>query len=101
MSGVRHGAYLEQLERLLAHVEQEIAQERQRMLLDGATWTTFERTPRSTGGDVNPGRKRCDELGVTPKQVKEWAVRAGLLEKVVQGRVARWMVDAYAEAHGQ
>jgi hypothetical protein len=41
-----------------------------------------------------------EERGVTARDVKEWAVAAGLNTKVPRGRVSLQLVQTYAEAHG-
>lgn len=42
---------------------------------------------------------RLAELGVTSRQVKEWAVEQGLIPAVVRGRISRGLVEAWAAAH--
>lgn len=43
--------------------------------------------------------ERMAELGVTARQVKEWAVETGLIPAVVRGRIRRELVEAWAAAH--
>lgn len=40
-----------------------------------------------------------ESLGVTSRDVKEWAVRQGMIPAVVRGKVPESIVFAYAEAH--
>lgn len=96
MSGISHGSRLEQLLRLEQQVRHEIAVERRRVALEGPA-REVPRTPRRLV-DVNRVDVRLVELGVTARQVKEWAVAAGLLDRVRRGRVGADLVEAYAAA---
>jgi hypothetical protein len=40
-----------------------------------------------------------DDLGVSAREVKDWALAQGLLSEVVRGRVPREVASAYADAH--
>lgn len=53
--------------------------------------------------DTGPNRvdQLLEALDVTARDVKEWAVHEGLVEKVVRGRIGLPLVLAYAEAHGR
>lgn len=91
MSGVSTGTRLERLYRLRRCLDLEIAAELRRN-------PPQRLTPRRRAEVAT--KHRLDELGVTPRQVKEWAVEIGLLPAVRQGRVARHLIEAYAEAKG-
>lgn len=95
MSGVRTGTRLEQLERLRVKIDQEIAAERRRLALD-ERFEVFQR-PRARRSD--PTKDRLEALGISSHEVKVWAVAEGLLPAVKRGRVARALVEQYAEAH--
>lgn len=51
--------------------------------------------------DRQPDRRiaRLEELGITTRDVKAWAVTQGLLSKVTKGRAAGPLIEAYAAAH--
>lgn len=96
MSGISTGTRLEQLERLKAKVDLEIAAERRRLALD-ERFVTFQRADHDRRR-VDATKARLEQLGVTAKDVKVWAVGVGLLADVKRGRVARELVEKYAEA---
>lgn len=59
--------------------------------------------PRFTGTTHRPTAPAQDrtsailtDLGVTARDVKEWAVQHGLLDRVRRGRVAHHIAEAYA-----
>jgi hypothetical protein len=95
MSGVTVGSRLEQLEELRARIEYEIAAERRRVAISVPN-PPPARVPKLT--EVNRVDVRLAGLGVTSRQVKEWAVDAGLLDHVHRGRVAAHLVEMFAEA---
>lgn len=98
MSGVQTGTKLERLQALERQVKHEIAVELRRLALDDTgRHRAVTITPRRRGDQDT--QDRLTELGVTSKHVKEWAVQKGILTAVRQGRVARWIVEAYAAAH--
>ena len=119
MSGVTTGSRLQQLYALRARLDQEIAAERARVATAPRAPGTITRPPtlpdakppaqnhRRGETGPRPGLQASDrttaqmllDLGVTPRQVKEWAVDQGLLAAVVRGRVARHLVIAYATTH--
>lgn len=112
MSPVRTGPRLEHLLALQRRLEHEIAAERRKLALEdrdapgrtlpGATPEPVEqpssraRTARATAAET---AARLDRLGVNARQVKEWAITAGLLDEVKRGRVPGDLVAAYADAH--
>lgn len=62
------------------------------------------KTPRRPS-DLPAAPNRVDQLlaalGVTARDVKEWGVAQGHLQKVARGRVGYPLVQDYAEAHGR
>lgn len=91
MSGVKVGTRLELLRRLRAQVDREIAAEERRV-------STGTPAPRSRGSvSVAPWEGIGDH--VTSREIKEWAVSQGLLERPRRGRAPRHLVDAYRKAH--
>lgn len=109
MTGIRTGSRLEQLEALRRRLDHEIAVERRAAILaapctDHDTTTgrqpTGKRAPTGTGkGSDAVAHARLEELGVTTRQVKQWAVSVGLIPALVRGRVALPIIEKYAEAH--
>lgn len=111
MSGVKTGTRLDQLLELRRRLDMEIAAERRREALAVRRWETYERPKDDDGMTVDERRRagtrrsddatrqRLDQLGVTSLEVKQWAVRAGYLVRMVQGRVAAELVEKYADAH--
>lgn len=97
MTGIKSGSRLEQLEQLARKIALEIAAERRRLALDPPGPGRPPARPDSRHLADLSTHERLRELGVTSKTVKEWAVKAGHLTAVRQGRVARWVVEAYAE----
>lgn len=102
MSGVQTGTRLERLERLRVEIDQEIAQERRRLVLDSPPlarrFEVYEKPKRKA---PSTGDQLMRELGVTANDVKVWAVSVGILDQVRRGRVASHVVDSYAQAHHQ
>lgn len=91
MSGVVVGTRLERLRELRAQVDREIAAEERRV-------ATGAPAPRSRGSlSVAPWEGIAEH--VTSRDIKEWAVRQGLLERPRRGRAPRHLVDAYRKAH--
>lgn len=109
MSGVRVGTRLEQLEALRRQVDQEIAVERRRLATEAQhrppTRTAPRRSKSNLTGGVGKGsssvliRVRLEQLGVTSKQVKQWAVDRGLLDRIHRGTVRVELIDAYERTH--
>lgn len=95
MSGVTVGSRLEQLEELRSRIEHEIAVERRRVALSVPLRPP---SPIRSLVQVNRVDVRLAGLGVTSREVKEWAVDAGLLDRVHRGRVAAHLVEMFAEA---
>lgn len=94
MSGIRVGTRLEQLYQLRDRLALEIAQEERLELLNGpAPLKVVKHRPPDVVG------RRLEQLGLTARQVKDWAVTQGLLERVCRGRVAHELIEAYADAH--
>jgi hypothetical protein len=94
MSGVRTGTRLEQLYALRDRIALEIRAEERRLALQRPNFEVFKK----------PGRRNAvetllDDLGVTSRQVKEWAHATGLVDEVKRGRVGADLVNAYADAH--
>lgn len=109
MSGVSSGSRLERLYALRDQIAHEIAHEERLVALDGGRidqkgrrrFVVFKGSNQAVATRGADKRKAAslDELGVTAKQVKVWAVSVGLVDAVHRGRVAQTLVDAYAEAH--
>lgn len=91
MSGVHVGTRLDQLVVLRDHVLAEIEKERRAGWANGQGIRT---TPE-------PAVALMNTLGVTSREVKAWAVDAGLLTAVRRGRVSLTIVKAYQEANHQ
>lgn len=89
MSGVRVGSRLEQLLELRRKVDLEIEAERRN------TPTPITRPRSSTTSSPWDGIPEH----VTSRQIKEWAIRQGLLERARRGRAPKHLVDAYRKAH--
>lgn len=92
MSGVKVGTRLERLLELRAQVDREIAAERRRV-------STC--LPAPTGGRgplaVDPWEGIPEH--VSSRDIKEWAIRQGLLERARRGRAPKHLVEAYRKAH--
>ncbi len=101
MSGVKVGTRLERLYLLRDQIRHEIAAEERALVLNGGRGSMPRRLRARAGTVAADARKAAslDELGVTAKQVKQWAVEVGLIPAVVRGRVAQALVDEYAHAH--
>lgn len=107
MTGVLKGDRLERLYRLRDQVSLEIQViEHERAMAprcDGLM--TTNRPPAdpplrpSLAASDSSQKELLASLGVTTHEVKNWAVATGLLVAVTRGRVARTVVDAYADAH--
>lgn len=95
MSGITVGSRLEQLERLRTRLDQEIAQERLRVVLGQKVGYQAPPARPERGNRV---QRRLRELGVTSLEVKRWAADAGLIDGVHRGRVAAHLVELFAEA---
>lgn len=91
MSGVMVGSRLDQLVVLRDKITAEIEHERRRGWNNGRAMVDV---PTSAEALMNT-------LGVTSRQVKEWAVQAGLLTAVRRGRVSLSIVQAYQKEHEQ
>lgn len=90
MNGIRQvGTRLDQLVVLRDRITAEIETERRAGRHNG---TALRDIPTSAEALMNT-------LGVTSRQVKEWAVERGLLTKVVRGRVSLAIVQAYEKEH--
>lgn len=122
LSGIVTGTRAERLERLLQRARHELDSARRRddrhetarleLLLQrcdealaaerSTAATTHAATPAGLplGGPSIELRALAD-LGVTARDVKLWAVSAGLLDAVHRGRVKHDLVLAYADAHRQ
>lgn len=46
-------------------------------------------------------KTQIQDLGVSPRQIKEWALRAGLIHEIAVGLPPVRLVTAYADAHNQ
>lgn len=95
MSGVQVGSRLEQLRALRRRLDHEIATEERRIALDVPA-RPAPRPPRPT--EVNRVDVRLRELGVTAREVKEWAYDAGLILEIKRGRVSEALVEHFADA---
>lgn len=92
MSGVRVlGTRLDQLVVLRDHITREIEIERRAGRHNG---TPLQDIPTSA-------EALMATIGVTSRDVKEWAVQRGLLARVVRGRVSLAIVQAYQKEHEQ
>lgn len=58
-----------------------------------------ERKPRSDKGREHRTTELLRSLGISSKQVKEWAVSKGMLAAVTRGNVRMDLIEAYALAH--
>lgn len=96
MSGIRFGSRLDQLRALRAQLDQEIANEEYRDITGNPGRPTPPRAPRLV--EVNRVDLRLRQLGVSSREVKVWAVAAGLIPEVKRGRVAEALVEQFAEA---
>lgn len=96
MSGVRTGTRLEQLYALRDRIALEIRTEERRLALQRPAFEVFKKPGR---GGKNAVERQLDELGVTARQVKEWAHATGLVDEVKRGRIGADLVTAYADAH--
>lgn len=99
MSGVKVGTRLDHLIDLRTRVEQEIQTERRRLALDP---TGVQNAPGNVAKPVTRTREDATtfllrQLGVTPRAVKEWSVRAGINTAIPPGRVSLQLVQDYAE----
>lgn len=95
MSGVRVTvSRLDDLLKLRARVDHEIAAERRRLEL-----ATPRPTPRPVRPRENATGALLAQLGVTSRDVKEWAVIKGINTEVSRGRVSLQLVQSYAEEH--
>lgn len=111
MGGVRVGSRLEQLRKLRDQVSLEIELEERREALETArparAVQQSVRSKRNLTNGVGKGsssvliRERLEQLGVTSKTVKTWAVTQGLLPEVVRGTCKVEIIDAYAQAHNK
>lgn len=108
MSGIRTCTREEALQALLTRTRQEIAcavrREDRRGLPRLRALAARLEDELGLTPSVKPRRaelvlQRLTELGVTSRQVKEWAVEQGLIPTVVRGRIARDLVEAWAAAH--
>lgn len=93
MSGIRVGTRLEQLLKLRDRIDLEIAAERL-----NPTHRPAPPAPAVHDGDLS-SEARLHRLGVTTKQVKQWAVDNGVLDHMVRGRINPALVDTYEAAH--
>lgn len=96
MSGVTVGTRLEQLLALERKLQLEIRAERIRLATNVAPLPRVQ--PRRLAR-VNRVDMRLAALGVSSREVKEWAVRVGLLDAVHRGRVGLQLVEQYATAN--
>lgn len=83
------GTRLDQLVVLRDQITAEIEMERRRQWRNG-----HGSVPMPTSSEA-----LMNALGVTSRDVKEWAVTAGLLTAVRRGRVSLTIVRAYQEAN--
>lgn len=90
MSGVRTGTRLEQLHKLAARIQLEIEAELRRHVPPARP------KPEKPATQQTRVDERLRELGVTSRDVKQWAVQAGLRSHVQRGRVSLELVNAYA-----
>jgi hypothetical protein len=94
MSGVRTGTRLEQLYALRDRIALEIRAEERRLSLQRPAFEVFKKPrPKHTT------ELRLEQLGLTSRQVKEWAHATGLVDEVKRGRIGADLVNAYADAH--
>lgn len=94
MSGVKVGTRLEQLHALRDRIALEIRAEERRLALQRPAFEVFAKPGRK-----NAVAEQLEQLGVTSRQVKEWALANGLIDEIKRGRIGAHLVDAYAEAH--
>lgn len=118
MSGIRTGTRLQNLQQLRRRAQHELDAARRRddrhdlpRLRELVTRiqhqidleTPAPATPTPAGTPRLRSQKatdrvtrRLNQLGVTSHDVKEWAVTAGLLDRVRRGRIRAELVEAYA-----
>lgn len=89
MSGVICGTRLDQLVVLRDKITAEIEHERRAGRHNGIALRDIPTSAEAL----------MATLGVTSRDVKEWAVQAGLLARVVRGRVSLAIVQAYQKEH--
>ena len=89
MSGVMVGSRLDQLVVLRDQISIEIERERRAGRHNGLSMLAV---PSSAEALMNT-------LGVSSREVKEWAVQRGLLTAVRRGRVSLAIVQAYQKEH--
>ncbi len=101
MSGVRVGSRLEQLLDLRRQVTVQIEVERRANPTEATRLglTKTKRRPKDRTAAPNVVQRRLADLGVTTYDVKVWAVEAGILPAVKQGRIGIALVEQYATAH--
>ncbi|MDI6911467.1 hypothetical protein [Nocardioides sp.] len=102
MSGVQVGSRVEQLERLLARVEQELAAERLKLRTDAVDTRGGIRTHTAAPASriVAAQRRANEPVPLCSRVIKVWAHEQGLIEYVPRGRVRPELVEAYEKAHG-
>lgn len=91
MSGVMCGTRLDQLVVLRDKVLAEIENERRAGRHNGHALADIPTSAEAL----------MATLGVTSRQVKEWAVDRGILARVVRGRVSLAIVQQYQKEHEQ
>lgn len=115
MSGIQVGTRLEQLEALQTRTGHELAAARRREgsgVECGRLEDLLARIRREIEAECprppKPARRvvgssvelqLLERLGVSAREVKEWAVDQGLIEVVARGRIKMALVEAYAAAH--
>lgn len=80
---------LTRLDKLHQRIDQEIRAETRR----------HPHRPAPPPGRVLDTSELLHQLGITPLDVKRWAVATGRLATIQRGRVPRLLVQAYADAH--
>ena len=78
-------------------LDHEITVERARMIREQRAPVKRRRTARTTPG-LDPTVELLEKYNGTAREVKEWAVRQGLLDEVRRGRVPKHLIELWAEA---
>lgn len=102
MSGVQTGSRVEQLEKLLARVQQELAAERLKSHTDAVDprGGIYTHPDEPVSRLVAEQRRPSEPCQVSSRTVKEWALAQNLISHIPRARVNSALVEAYEKAHG-
>lgn len=96
MSGITVGTRLDQLYALRDRIAQEIRVEERALALSRPPFKTARKKPGSAPEGKGPALLAA--LGVTSRQVRDWAIREGLMKSTSRGRVSGKVIQEYADA---